>query len=173
MGAWVTYGLGSESRNLPGFVVLQSGPRGPRGGASLWASGFLPTSYQGVPFRSKGDPILHLHSPAGHRRRRASATFTTRVGGSESRAAGRDGRPRNPHADQRLRNGVPHADQRAGADGPVEGIAGDARAVRREAGQAVVRRRTACSPAGWSSAASGSCSSITRTGTATAAPART
>src|SRR5438552_6845009 len=65
MGAWVTYGLGSESQNLPGFVVLQSGPRGPRAGASLWASGFLPTSFQGVPFRSKGDPILHLQSPAG------------------------------------------------------------------------------------------------------------
>jgi len=65
MGAWVTYGLGSESQNLPGFVVLQSGPRGPRAGASLWASGFLPTSFQGVPFRSKGDPILYLKSPAG------------------------------------------------------------------------------------------------------------
>jgi hypothetical protein len=65
MGAWVTYGLGSESRNLPGFVVLQSGPRGPRAGNSLWASGFLPTSFQGVPFRSKGDPILYLQSPAG------------------------------------------------------------------------------------------------------------
>jgi hypothetical protein len=65
LGAWATYGLGSESRDLPGFVVLQSGPRGPRAGATLWASGFLPTSYQGVPFRSKGDPILHLRSPAG------------------------------------------------------------------------------------------------------------
>jgi hypothetical protein len=44
MGAWVTYGLGSESRDLPGFVVLQSGPRGPRAGAALWSSGFLPTT---------------------------------------------------------------------------------------------------------------------------------
>jgi hypothetical protein len=43
MGAWVTYGIGSESDSLPGFVVLQSGPRGPRGGAALWSSGFLPT----------------------------------------------------------------------------------------------------------------------------------
>ncbi|HTN75943.1 MAG TPA: DUF1501 domain-containing protein, partial [Pirellulaceae bacterium] len=65
LGAWATYGLGSESRDLPGFVVLQSGPRGPRAGASLWSSGFLPTSYQGVPFRGQGDPILHLRSPAG------------------------------------------------------------------------------------------------------------
>jgi hypothetical protein len=65
MGSWVTYGLGSESRDLPGFVVLQSGPRGPRGGSTLWSSGFLPTSYQGVPFRSAGDPILDLRSPQG------------------------------------------------------------------------------------------------------------
>ena len=65
MGAWVTYGIGSESTDLPGFVVLQSGPRGPRGGSALWSSGFLPTTYQGVPFRSGGDPILNLSSPAG------------------------------------------------------------------------------------------------------------
>ena len=63
MGAWVTYGLGSESRDLPGFVVLQSGPRGPRGGAVNWASGFLPTTYQGVPLRGQGEPILDLSSP--------------------------------------------------------------------------------------------------------------
>jgi hypothetical protein len=66
LGAWATYGLGSESRNLPGFVVLQSGPRGPRAGSTLWSSGFLPTTYQGVPFRSQGDPILNLRSPRGY-----------------------------------------------------------------------------------------------------------
>lgn len=65
MGAWVTYGIGSESQNLPGFVVLQSGPRGPRGGAPLWASGFLPTNYQGVPLRSGKEPILNLSNPPG------------------------------------------------------------------------------------------------------------
>jgi hypothetical protein len=65
IGAWVTYGIGSESKNLPGFVVLQSGPRGPRGGAPLWGSGFLPTAFQGVPFRSGGEPILNLTSPKG------------------------------------------------------------------------------------------------------------
>lgn len=63
IGSWVTYGIGSESKSLPGFVVLQSGPRGPRGGAALWSSGFLPSSYQGVPFRSAGDPILDLSNP--------------------------------------------------------------------------------------------------------------
>jgi hypothetical protein len=65
LGAWALYGIGSLSRDLPGFVVLQSGPRGPRGGAPNWGSGFLPTTYQGVPFRSTGAPILNLDSPAG------------------------------------------------------------------------------------------------------------
>jgi len=65
MGAWVTYGIGSACDNLPGFVVLQSGPRGPRGGAVNWASGFLPTSFQGVPLRGGGEPILNLASPQG------------------------------------------------------------------------------------------------------------
>lgn len=64
VGAWVTYGLGSEAENLPGFVVLQSGPRGPRGGAVNWGSGFLPTTFQGVPLRSQGEPILNLTPPA-------------------------------------------------------------------------------------------------------------
>src|SRR5262249_31642948 len=70
MGAWVTYGLGSESRDLPGFVVLFSGPRGPRGGAPCWASGFLPTAYLRVPLRSAGEPIVNLTSPPGVKRER-------------------------------------------------------------------------------------------------------
>jgi Protein of unknown function (DUF1501) len=64
LGSWVTYGLGSESDDLPGFVVLQSGPRGPRGGGVLWGSGMLPTTYQGVPLRNQGDPILNLSTPS-------------------------------------------------------------------------------------------------------------
>ena len=70
MGAWVTYGIGSESRDLPGFVVLQSGPRGPRGGSPNWGSGFLPTTFQGVPFRNQGQPILNLANPQGINRDR-------------------------------------------------------------------------------------------------------
>jgi hypothetical protein len=70
MGAWVTYGLGSGAQDLPGFVVLQSGPRGPRGGAPLWGSGFLPSVYQGVPFRTGGEPVLNLTSPPGINARR-------------------------------------------------------------------------------------------------------
>ncbi|MCP3691231.1 MAG: DUF1501 domain-containing protein, partial [Planctomycetaceae bacterium] len=65
IGSWVTYGIGSESQSLPGFVVLNSGPRGPRGGTPLWGSGFLPSSYQGVPFLNGRDPILNLSNPAG------------------------------------------------------------------------------------------------------------
>jgi hypothetical protein len=65
LGSWVTYGIGSPSTDLPGFVVLQSGPRGPRAGSALWSAGFLPSSYQGVPFRSQGDAILDLNSPKG------------------------------------------------------------------------------------------------------------
>ena len=64
MGSWVTYGLGSESQSLPGFVVLSSAS-GTSGGASNWGCGFLPTVYQGVPFRRSGDPILSLSNPAG------------------------------------------------------------------------------------------------------------
>ena len=78
MGSWVTYGIGSESKDLPGFVVLQSGPRGPRAGSALWSSGFLPTNFQGVPFRGKGDPILDLQSPTGFDRKDQRA-FTDAV----------------------------------------------------------------------------------------------
>jgi uncharacterized protein (DUF1501 family) len=65
MGAWVTYGLGTESKDLPAFVVFSSGKMGPSGGDSCWGSGFLPTVYQGVQFRSSGDPVLYLSNPAG------------------------------------------------------------------------------------------------------------
>jgi len=64
IGAWLNYGLGSESKNLPGFVVLTAG-RGTSGGTSNWSSGFLPTSYQGVLFRNRGEPVLNLDNPDG------------------------------------------------------------------------------------------------------------
>jgi hypothetical protein len=65
MGAWTTYGLGSECKDLPGFVVLVSGENQPDGGKACWGSGFLPTLYQGVEFRSQGDPVLFLTNPEG------------------------------------------------------------------------------------------------------------
>jgi uncharacterized protein (DUF1501 family) len=64
MGAWLNYGLGSESKNLPGFVVLTAG-RGTSGGTSNWSSGFLPTTYQGVLFRNQGESVLNLNNPDG------------------------------------------------------------------------------------------------------------
>lgn len=64
-GSWVTYGLGSENENLPAYVVLLSGPLA-GAGTSLWSTGFLPTIYQGVQFRSNGDPVLFLSNPEGH-----------------------------------------------------------------------------------------------------------
>jgi hypothetical protein len=65
LGSWVTYGLGSQNKDLPGFVVLLSGGKTPDGGKSLWGSGFLPSIYQGVQCRASGDPVLYLQSPEG------------------------------------------------------------------------------------------------------------
>lgn len=65
MGAWATYGLGSENQDLPGFVVLVSGGNNPDGGKSLWGSGYLPSVYQGVQCRTQGDPVLFLSDPEG------------------------------------------------------------------------------------------------------------
>ena len=64
MGAWVNYGLGSESTDLPGYLVLQSGMR-PRTKGSIYGSGFLSTAYQGIPLRDGAEPILNLTPPGG------------------------------------------------------------------------------------------------------------
>ncbi len=65
IGSWVTYGLGTENSNLPGFVVLTSGGKTPDAGKSVWGSGFLPSVYQGVQCRSHGDPVLYISDPDG------------------------------------------------------------------------------------------------------------
>jgi hypothetical protein len=65
IGAWLSYGLGSESSDLPAFVVLISGENNPDGGKSCWGSGFLPTTHQGVEFRSSGEPVLYVSNPEG------------------------------------------------------------------------------------------------------------
>jgi hypothetical protein len=64
LGAWLSYGIGSEADDLPSFVVLKSGGN-LSGGAAMWSSGFLPSTHQGVPFRGEGDPILHVSNPPG------------------------------------------------------------------------------------------------------------
>src|SRR5438477_305439 len=65
MGAWATYGLGSESSDLPAYVVFSSGTKGTSGGASNWGCGFLPSIHQGALFRNTGDPVLYLSNPKG------------------------------------------------------------------------------------------------------------
>ncbi len=65
LGSWLTYGLGTENKDLPGFVVLMSGQNNPDGGKACWGSGFLPTIYQGVEFRSQGEPVLFVRDPDG------------------------------------------------------------------------------------------------------------
>ena len=65
IGAWATYGLGSENQNLPGFIVLTSGGKNPDAGKSVWGAGYLPSVYQGVQCRSEGEPVLYLGDPPG------------------------------------------------------------------------------------------------------------
>ncbi len=75
IGSWATYGLGSENQNLPGFVVLTSGGNTPDAGKSVWGSGFLPSVYQGVQCRSKGDPVLYIEDPEGISRNLKKSTI--------------------------------------------------------------------------------------------------
>ncbi len=77
MGAWLLYGLGSENKDLPGFVVMLSGEADPDGGKALWGSGFLPTVYQGVEFRAKGEPVLFVNNPDGVKAEARRATLDT------------------------------------------------------------------------------------------------
>jgi hypothetical protein len=81
IGSWVTYGLGTENQNLPGFVVLTSGGKFPDAGKSVWGSGFLPSVYQGVQCRSEGDPVLFIKDPEGMDRdlRRASIDAINKI----------------------------------------------------------------------------------------------
>jgi hypothetical protein len=65
MGSWATYGLGPENANLPGYIVMVSGGSNPSAGKSIWGSGFLPSVFQGVQCRSKGDPVLYVSNPEG------------------------------------------------------------------------------------------------------------
>jgi uncharacterized protein DUF1501 len=65
MGSWITYGLGSENQDLPGFVVLISGGTDPTGGKALWSTGYLPSVFQGVQCRTTGDPVLYVSNPKG------------------------------------------------------------------------------------------------------------
>ena len=75
LGAWTIYGLGSETQDLPPFIVLSSGLKGPSGGSSNFGAGFLPSVCQGVPFNSSGDPVLYLSNPNGVSKRSQRAAI--------------------------------------------------------------------------------------------------
>jgi hypothetical protein len=87
LGSWLTYGLGAENQDLPGFVVLLSGGTDPTGGKSLWGSGFLPSVYQGVQCRTTGEPILYADNPAGMSRESRRATLDALKAINEREAA--------------------------------------------------------------------------------------
>ena len=90
MGAWATYGLGTENQDLPGFVVLTSGGNNPDAGKSLWGSAFLPSVFQGVHCRSHGDPVLFLSDPEGMTRsvRRKTLDALKDLNGMQAKQAG-------------------------------------------------------------------------------------
>ena len=119
MGSWITYGLGSENQDLPGFVVLISGGTDPTGGKALWSTGYLPSVYQGVQCRTGGDPILYVSDPKGMDR--ADRRRTLDALRSSTNRASRVWRPGNAHAHQPVRAGVPHADGRARGHGHPPG----------------------------------------------------
>ena len=173
MGSWITYGLGSENQDLPGFVVLISGGTDPTGGKALWSTGYLPSVYQGVQCRTAGDPILYANNPTGMNREVRRRSLDA-LAAAQRAGAGRVRRSRDADAHQPVRAGLPHADRRARGDGHLEG------AARRSSSCTApsrARRRSptiACSPGGWSSRACATCSSSTGAGTPTApAPATT
>ena len=98
MGSWVTYGLGSENEDLPGFVVLISSGVQPSGGQNCWGSGFIPSVYQGVQCRSKGDPVLYVSDPPGMDRQMRRRTLDALHDLNEMEAA----RDQNPETATRI-----------------------------------------------------------------------
>ena len=166
MGSWVTYGLGSESQSLPGFVVLSSAG-GTSGGTSNWGCGFLPTVYQGVPFRRSGDPILSLSNPPGvtPQMQRESLDLIESLNQHHLNDVG------DPEIATRINAfemAYLDAKQRAGIDGHFQGIEGDTRnCAARNRGR--VRSQTiVCLHGGWWSVGCGLCSFIMRRGITTA-----
>ena len=114
LGSWVSYGLGTENQDLPGFIVLPE-VASPQGGAANWSSGFLPPHYQGTTLRPKGSPILDLHPPAGITRKHQRGNLDLlEPQPGPCREASLPRRTRRPHGE--LRVGLPHA--AAGAGNP-------------------------------------------------------
>ena len=108
LGSWVTYGLGSESEDLPAYVVMTQPEGTPEGGAPCWGAGFLPAHHQGTLFRNGPVPIVNLKPPAGRLPRRAARD--ARSPAVDERAGPRPGRHRALGPDRQLRAGLPHAE---------------------------------------------------------------
>ena len=170
MGAWLSYGLGSMNDDLPSFIVLVSANQADQPlYARLWGSGFLDSKYQGVQFRPGKDPGALPQQSRRHLplRPRRDARQAQRAQPPSVRAGARPG---DRIADRAVRNGVPHADERAGGDRPRRASRNRRSSCTAPTAARRARSRpTACWPAGWPSAACDSFSSIIKAGTITAA----
>ena len=146
LGSWLSYGLGTENSDLPAFVVLLSGENKPDGGKSCWGSGFLPTTHQGVEFRSSGEPVLFVSNPPTASTPRSAADSIAAINDLNRRHALDVGDPEIQtriaayELAYRMQTSVPELTDR------VEGAAGDPRAVRHRAGQGVVREQLPARP---------------------------
>ena len=172
MGSWVTYGLGSESQDLPGFIVLVSSGTFPSAGNSDWNNGFLPSVYQGVQCRSQGDPVLYVSNPNGMDRGMRRLSLDALRDLNEMQAAELGSPETRTRIAQyelafRMQTAVP------GSDGHHPRTARRHRRCMAPSPAAPASPTIACWPAGWSSTACASCSFTIGAGTFTApAPAR-
>jgi hypothetical protein len=170
MGSWITYGLGTEAEDLPGFVVLTSLGKGGQNqpiAARQWSSGFLPSKYQGVQLRAKGDPVLYLTNPNGVTRDRQGAD----VAAINALNKQHDALVDDPEIATRIAQYEMAFQMQASVPDLMDV---SAKAPKRSNSTAASRAtapspRTACSRVVSPSAARVSSSSITRTGTTTAA----
>ena len=110
LGSWLSYGLGSETEDLPSFVVMTDPRGGPISGASNWSAGYMPAAYQGTLFRGKGSPLLDLATPAGNERRGAAARPRPAPGSQRGPSDGPSRRDRAGRPDPVVRAGVQDAD---------------------------------------------------------------
>ena len=145
LGSWVSYGLGSENKNLPEYVILLSGGGGQPLHSRYWGNGFLPSKYQGVSLRSTGDPVLYVSNPEG-----IDPAVRRRLldGLKELNQIRLDtvGDPEIAAQDQLVRDGLPDAVQRPRADGHRQGTGRSRRHVRRDARQRLVRQQLPARP---------------------------
>ena len=166
MGAWVTYGLGTENQNLPGFIVLISSGAQPNGGKNSFGSGFLPSVYQGVQCRSKGDPVLYVSDPPGMDRelRRMTLDALRDLNQIEAQRLG------NPETITRMSQ-YELAFRMQVSVPEVMDISREPKHVLEDYGASPARaawRTTSCSPGGWWKKACGSCSFSIGAGISTA-----